>query len=43
MIIIFRDKVPALISNETALIEGAAKLILLIVLMNLFNSIQTIL
>lgn len=43
IMIIFRDKVPALISNETALIEGAAKLILPMVLMNLFNPIQTIL
>jgi len=43
IIIIFRDKVPALISNETALIEGAAKLIFPMVLMNLFNPIQTIL
>ena len=43
IIIIFRDKVPMLISNETALIEGAAKLIFPMVLMNLFNPIQTIL
>ncbi|MCX4298458.1 MAG: MATE family efflux transporter [Lachnospiraceae bacterium] len=43
IIIIFRDKVPMLISNETALIEGAAKLIFPMVLMNLFNLIQTIL
>lgn len=43
IMIIFRNKVPALISNETALIEGAAKLILPMVLMNLFNPIQTIL
>lgn len=43
IIIIFRDKVPALISNETGLIESAAKLILPMVLMNLFNPIQTIL
>lgn len=43
IMIIFRDKVPALISNETALIEGAAKLILPMMLMNLFNPIQTIL
>ncbi len=43
IIIILRDKVPMLISNETALIEGAAKLIFPMVLMNLFNPIQTIL
>lgn len=43
IIIIFRDKVPMPISNETALIEGAAKLIFPMVLMNLFNPIQTIL
>lgn len=43
IMIIFRNKVPALISDEKALIEGAAKLILPMVLMNLFNPIQTIL
>ena len=43
VIVIFRDKVPMLISNETDLIAGAAKLILPMVLMNLFNPVQTIL
>ena len=32
-----------LISNETDLIEGAAKLIIPMVLMNLFNPVQTVL
>lgn len=43
IIILFRDKVPSLISNETDLIAGATKLIFPMVLMNLFNPIQTIL
>ena len=43
VIIIFRNKVPMLISNETDLIEYAAKLIMPMVLMNLFNPVQTIL
>lgn len=43
VIVIFRNNVPMLISNETDLIEGAAKLIFPMVLMNLFNPVQTVL
>ncbi len=43
VIVLFRKKVPMLISDETDLIVGAAKIIFPMVLMNLFNPAQTIL
>lgn len=41
--IVFRDRIPQLISNEMDLIVGASNLVIPMVLMNLFNPAQTIL
>lgn len=42
VVVIFRNQIPMLISDEMDLIESAANLILPMVLMNIFNPIQTI-